>query len=54
MISKGEIIGVIKNLFGAVLEEIIAPKDGLVVMVTSPAIYEDDAVFKIGYNLRTI
>jgi len=54
MVSAGDVIGVIKNLFGETLEEIIVPTDGVVHMVTSPAIYEGDVVFEIGKDIREI
>jgi predicted deacylase len=53
-ITKGEKIGVIKDLFGEILEEIIAPTDGVVDMIFSPAIYEGDYLIGIGKNIRTI
>jgi predicted deacylase len=53
-VKKGEELGLIKDLFGNVLEKIIVPTDGIVVMITSPAIYEDDAVYEIGYDIRTV
>jgi len=54
IISEGDVIGVIKNLFGETLEEIVVPTDGIIDMITSPAIYEGDVVFGIGKNIRTV
>ena len=54
LVKEGQILGVIKNLFGEVLEEIVVPTDGVVHMVTSPAIYENDAVYEIGKDIREI
>ena len=53
-ISEGQKIGEIKDLFGRTLEEFYAPKDGLVVMVTSPAIWQGDVVFELGHSIRKI
>jgi predicted deacylase len=54
IVKEGQILGVIKNLSGEVLEEIVVPTDGVVHMVTSPAIYEGDAVYEIGKDIREI
>lgn len=54
LVSEGDVIGVIKNLFGETLEEIVVPTDGIVHMVTSPAIYEGDVVYEIGKDIRDI
>jgi len=54
MVKRGQAIGVIRNLFGEVVEEIEAPTDGVVHMVTSPATYEGDAVFELGKDIREI
>lgn len=54
MVSKGQVIGEIRDLFGEILEEIAAPTDGVIHMVTSPAIFEGDALFEIGTDIREI
>ena len=54
IVSEGDILGVIKDLFGENLEEIVVPTNGFVHMVTSPAIYEGDVVYEIGKNIREI
>ena len=54
MVKKDQTIGVIKNLYGDVLEEIVVPDPGVIHMVTSPAIYEGDALFEIGTDIREI
>jgi len=54
LVSKGDVIGVIKNLFGETIEEIAVPTDGVVHMVTTPAIYEGDVVYEIGKDIREI
>lgn len=54
MVSKGDMLGVVKNLFGEVVEEIQAPTDGVIHMVTTPAIYEGDALFEVGKDIREI
>jgi len=54
MVKKDQTIGVIKNLYGDVLEKFTVPEEGIIHMVTSPAIYEGDAVFEIGTDIRQI
>jgi len=54
MVEEGQVLGVIKDLFGETLEEIVAPTDGVVHMVTSPAIWEGDVVYEIGKEIREI
>jgi len=54
MVEEGQVLGVIKDLFGETLEEIVAPTDGVVHMVTSPAIWEGDVVYEIGKDIREI
>jgi predicted deacylase len=47
-IRKGEVLGEIRDLDGRTLEQIIAPKDGVVLlMMTNPVKHADDLVFKI-------
>jgi len=54
LVKEGQVLGVIKNLFGEILEEIVVPTDGVIHMVTSPAIYEGDVVYEIGKDIREI
>jgi hypothetical protein len=54
MVEEGEVLGVIKDLFGNLLEEITVPTDGVVHMVTSPAIWQGDVVYEIGKDIREI
>jgi predicted deacylase len=54
MISEGDVLGEIRNLNGKVVEKIVAPTDGVVHMVTSPAIWEGDVVYEIGKDIREI
>ena len=54
MVEEGQVLGLIKDLWGETLEEIIVPTDGVVHMVTSPAIWEDDVVYEIGKDIREI
>jgi len=54
IVSKGQTIGVIRNLFGEVVDEVQAPTDAVIHMVTSPAIYEGDALFELGKDIREI
>ena len=54
MVEKGDVLGVIKDLWGETLEEIAVPTDGVIHMVTSPAIWEGDVVFEIGKDIKEI
>ena len=54
MVSAGDVLGVIKDLWGETLEEIVVPTEGVVHMVTSPAIWEGDVVYEIGKDIREI
>jgi len=54
MVNEGDILGVIKDLWGNTLEEIKVPTDGVIHMVTSPAIWEGDVVYEIGKDIREI
>jgi predicted deacylase len=54
MVSKGDVLGEIRNLQGKIVEEIIVPTDGVVHMVTSPAIWEGDVTYEIGKDIREI
>ena len=52
MVKEGNILGTIKDLFGNTLEEIVVPTDGVIHMVTSPAIWQGDVVYEIGKDIR--
>jgi len=52
MVEEGQTLGVIKDLFGETLEEIVVPTDGVIHMVTSPAIWQGDVVYEIGNDIR--
>ena len=54
MVEEGQVLGVIKNLFGDTLQEITVPTNGVIHMVTSPAIWEGDVVYEIGKDIREI
>jgi predicted deacylase len=54
LVKEGEVLGVIKDLFGETLEEIKVPTDGVIHMVTCPAIWEGDVVYEIGKNIKEI
>jgi predicted deacylase len=54
MVEEGQTLGVIKDLWGETLEEITVPTDGVIHMVTSPAIWEGDVTYEIGKDIREI
>jgi predicted deacylase len=54
MVENGQVLGVIKDLYGETLEKIVTPTDGVIHMVTSPAIWEGDVVYEIGKDIREI
>jgi predicted deacylase len=54
LVNEGQLLGVIKNLRGDTLEEILVPTDGVVHMVTSPAIWKGDVVYEIGKDIREV
>ncbi len=54
LVKEGDVLGVIKDLYGETLEEIAVPTDGVIHMVTSPAIWEGDVVYEIGKDIREI
>ncbi|UCD44659.1 MAG: succinylglutamate desuccinylase/aspartoacylase family protein [Candidatus Bathyarchaeota archaeon] len=54
MVEEGDVVGIIKDLWGNTLEEIAVPTDGVIHMVTSPAIWEGDVVYEIGKDIREI
>ena len=53
-VVAGDFLGEIRHLNGQVVQEITAPTDGVIHMVTSPAIWEGDALFEIGKEIREI
>lgn len=54
LVTKNQTLGIIKNLYGETLEEIKVPTDGVIHMVTSPAIWEGDVLYEIGKNIKEI
>ena len=54
LVSKGDALGEIRNLSGKIIEEIVVPTDGVIHMVTSPAIWEGDVTYEIGMDIREI
>lgn len=54
LVAKGDTLGEIRNLNGKIIEEITAPTDGVIHMVTSPAIWEGDVTYEIGKDIREI
>jgi predicted deacylase len=54
-VSSGGVLGVVKDLFGQVLEEITAPEDGVVLFLTSsPAVETDGLLLGLGAGLVPI
>ena len=54
LVSAGDTLGEIRNLKGQIIEEITVPTDGVIHMVTSPAIWEGDVTYEIGKDIREI
>lgn len=54
LVSEKDKLGEIRHLNGKIVEEIIAPTDGVIHMVTSPAIWEGDVTYEIGKDIREI
>jgi len=54
LVEEGEVLGVIRDMFGEIKEEITVPTDGVIHMVTSPAIWQGDVVYEIGKDIRVI
>ena len=54
LVTNGDMLGEIRNLKGEILEEIVVPTDGVVHMITSPAIWEGDVFYEIGKDIREI
>jgi predicted deacylase len=55
VVSQGATLGTVKNLFGDVLEDVIAPEDGVVLFLTSsPAVGADGLLLGLGAGLEPI
>jgi uncharacterized protein len=55
VVSAGSALGVVKSLFGDVIEEIVAPDDGVVLFLTSsPAVTADGLLLGLGAGLAPI
>jgi predicted deacylase len=55
LVASGVLLGVVKDLFGQVLEEVAAPEDGVVLFLTSsPAIMPDGLLLGLGAGLAPI
>ena len=54
LVTKGDVLGEIRNLNGKILEEIVVPTDGVIHMITSPAVWEGDVTYEIGKDIREI
>ncbi len=54
LIKERDMLGEVRNLNGKIIEEIIAPTDGIIHMVTSPALWEGDVTYEIGKDIRVV
>jgi predicted deacylase len=55
VVSQGATLGTVKNLFGDVLEDVIAPEDGVVLFLTSsPAVDAEGLLLGLGAGLEPI
>jgi predicted deacylase len=55
IVQSSTVLGVVRNLYGDVLEEIAAPDDGVLLFVTtSPAVTADGLLLGLGAELRPI
>jgi uncharacterized protein len=55
VVSQGATLGTVKNLFGDVLEDVIAPEDGVVLFLTSsPAVNADGLLLGLGAGLAAV
>jgi predicted deacylase len=55
VVSQGATLGTVKNLFGDVVEDVIAPEDGVVLFLTSsPAVDFDGLLLGLGAGLEPI
>jgi predicted deacylase len=54
-VQSGSRLGVVRNLYGDVVEEIVAPEDGVLLFVTtSPAMPVDGLLLGLGTGVRPI
>ena len=54
-VSGGQRLGVVRDLLGAELEQIVSPADGLVfVLTTSPAVREGDLLIEVGSDMEPL
>jgi uncharacterized protein len=54
-VESGTVLGVVRNLFGDVLEEVSAPEDGVVLfLTTSPAVTADGLLLGLGTGVEPI
>jgi predicted deacylase len=54
-VAAGQAIGAVRNLYGDVLEEIVAPEDGVLLFVTSsPAVATDGLLLGLGAGVAAI
>ncbi len=55
VVSKGTTLGIVKNLFGDVLEEVIAPEESVVLFQhSSPAVDAEGLLLGLGAGLEAI
>jgi uncharacterized protein len=55
VVSKGASLGTVKNLFGEILEEVIAPEDGVVLFLTmSPAVDAKGLLLGLGTGFAAV
>jgi uncharacterized protein len=54
LIHEKDILGEVRNLNGKIIEEIVAPTDGVIHMVFSPALWQSDVTYEIGKDIREI
>jgi predicted deacylase len=54
-VAQGQRLGAVRDLFGAELEEVVAPADGIVfVVTTSPAVRSGDLLIEVGGDLAAL
>jgi uncharacterized protein len=54
-VESGALLGIVRNLFGDVLEDVLAPGDGVVLFLTSsPAVTADGLLLGLGTGVRPI
>jgi predicted deacylase len=55
VVASGARLGTVKNLFGDVLEDVVAPEDGVVLFLTSsPAVAADGLLLGLGAGLEAV